>query len=293
MRHGTQPLGAARDPFQIACMLPRIVLATLGMTLAPLVAQDRREVLSGWNASFAVPSGWRVLQVEGRAAALTDSLESGAVFVTAGYMTTAAEAQSELLAMFVDLHYSATATSAPKDTTIGTRPAMIATYSGAGRAGTIVTKAAVVFSNFGTGVMVIGLAKPDRFGRVSETVSQIAASIQVSLPATNVAAVSGLAGHWDYVPPAAAAHDSTAAGKVSIDEWLEFDGHERFTWHSRTIVSVRGAAPLTAENRDDAGTYTVVGTTLVLRGKRARAIDIHLEAGNLSLGGRAYRRKRG
>jgi hypothetical protein len=45
------------------------------------------------------------------------------------------------------------------------------------------------------------------------------------------------------------------------------------------------------ENRDDAGTYTVIGKTLILRGKTPRALDITLAANALSVSGRAFRRK--
>src|SRR6185503_8610640 len=86
------------------------------MCAAVAPPQEPRERLPGWNASFAIPSGWRVLQVSGRAAVLTDSLESGALFVTAGYLKTSADAEAELAAMFADLHYRATATGALKDT---------------------------------------------------------------------------------------------------------------------------------------------------------------------------------
>jgi len=258
---------------------------------ATLLAQGQRERLAGWNASFAIPSGWRVLQVAGRAAALTDSLESGALFVSAAYVATPVEAQAELTAMFADLHYTATATAAPTDTIIGGHRAMVATYQGAGRAGPVATRVAVVFSDYGTGITIVGLGPPERFTQVADVVGRVAATVQAELPATNVAWVAALSGHWDYVPPASAVRDSSAAGRVAIEEWLEFDGHERYRWRSRTVVSVRGANPLTAENQDDTGTYTVVGSTLVLRGKRTRTVDIRLNADDLSLSGRGFRRK--
>ena len=262
--------------------------------VAALPAQQLREHLPGWNVSFAVPTGWRVLQNSGRAAALADSLDSSAIFVAAGFLATAADAADELRAMFEDLHYVATPVREPADTTIAGRRALIAHYRGAGRAGPVETRAAVVFTTHGTGVTVLGLASGDRSDAVAEIVVRVAASLDAAAPHTNEAWIAGLAGHWQYVPPASAAKDSSAAGRAVIDEWLEFDGRERFTWRSRTIVSVHvpGTGPLTAEASSDSGTYSVVGSTLVLRGQaRRRALDIHLAGERLSLGGRVFQRK--
>jgi hypothetical protein len=272
-------------------MAIRLLAPLLFICVADSPAQEQRERLPGWNASFAIPSGWRVLQVSGRAAVLTDSLESGALFVTAGYLKTSADAEAELAAMFADLHYRATPTVAMKDTAFSGHPALIATYTGSTRTGSVQSRAAVVFSTYGTGVVILGVTAAERFSTMSAAVAQVASSIEALLPATNVAAVSALSGHWDYVAPAAAARDSTATGKVAIDEWLEFDGRERFTWHSRTVVAVPGATTMIIENRDDAGTYTVVGKTLILRGKTPRALDIMLAANALSVSGRAFQRK--
>jgi hypothetical protein len=178
-----------------------------------------------------------------------------------------------------------------KDTAFGRHAALIATYQGSTRTGTVQSRAAIVFSSYGTGIVILGVTTAERFPPMSAAVAQVASSVEALLPATNVASVSALSGHWDYVAPASAAHDSTATGKVAIDEWLEFDGRERFTWHSRTVVAVPGAAPTVIENRDDAGTYTVVGKTLILRGKTPRALDITLATNSLSVSGRAFRRK--
>lgn len=276
--------------------MPYCHWAPLAVLLLPaaLPAQQARERLPGWNASFAVPAGWRVLQNSGRAAALTDSLESGAIFVAAGFLVTAADAADELRAMFEDLHYDATPVRAPADTTIAGRRAWVAHHRGAGRAGPVETRAAVVFTSHGTGVTVLGLAGADRSGAIATVVARVAASVEAAAPTTNTAWIASLEGHWQYVPPASAAKDSSAAGTAVIDEWLEFDGRERFFWRSRTIVAVHvpGTTPLTAASASDSGSYSVVGNTLVLRGQgRRRALDIRLTGDRLGLGGRAFQRK--
>lgn len=266
----------------------------LPVLIGAFPAQQPRERLPGWNASFGVPSGWHVLQNSGRAAALTDSLESSAVFVAAAYLATSADAADELRAMFADLHYSADPVRPPKDTTIAGRRALVAHYRGAGRAGPVEARTAVVFTTHGTGVTVLGLTGGDRSSAVAEIVIRVAASLDAAAPVTNAAWTAGLAGHWQYVPPPAAAADSSPAGKAVVDEWLEFDGRERFSWSSRTIVSmlVLGPGPLTAEATSDSGTYSVVGSTLVLRGQAGRrAVDIRLGGEQLSLGGRVFQRK--
>jgi hypothetical protein len=269
-------------------------IALLALPLAPGQAQAGRERLPGWNVTFGVPTGWRVARVSGRAAALTDSLDASAVFVTAGYLATGDEAAAELRAMFADMHYEATAIGAPRDTTIAGRRVQLVHFQGSGRAGPVDTRAAVLFTTHGTGVTVVAFAPARNSAPLGQVVVRIAASIEAAAPTINSAWVSALGGHWTYVPPPGAARDSTAAGKAAIDEWLEFDGRERFTWSSRTVVSVSvpGASPLVAEADRDSGTYTVVGNTLVLRGEaRRRLLDIQLDGDRLSIGGRAYRRK--
>lgn len=281
----TQLARPARKRLAVRAILPTlsgmsdrvwVVIALLTVGSGALQAQGARERLPGWNASFAVPTGWRVLQRSGRAAALTDTLETAAVFVAATFLATAADAAAELRAMFEDLHYAATPVGTPIDTTIGGRRAQVGSYHGAGRAGPVDARSVVVFTVHGTGVTVLGVTSAERSAAVAAVVLRVAASIEAAAPATNSAWLSGLAGHWKYVPPPAAAQDSTAAGTAAIDEWLEFDGRERFTWRSRTVVSMRlpGAGPLVAERDRDSGTYTVVGNTLVLRGASTRALEI-------------------
>jgi hypothetical protein len=269
-----------------------LALFLLGHTALP--TQEPRERLPGWNASFAVPPGWRVLQNSGRAAALTDTAESSAIFVAAGFLATAAEAAGELRAMFEDLHYDATPIRALTDTTIAGRRALVAHYRGASRAGTVEARAAVVFTTHGTGVTVLGLGGGEESGAVAALVARVAASVDAAAPVTNTDWLQGLAGHWQYVPPASAAQDSSAAGAAVIDESLRFDGRERFIWHSRTIVTVRvpGTGPFTAAGPSDSGAYSVVGNTLVLQGQAGRrALDISLNGERLSIAGRVFRRK--
>jgi hypothetical protein len=269
-------------------------IALLAAHPAHASAQTVRERLPGWNVTFGVPAGWRVVRNSGRAAALVDTLEASAVFVTASYLATGSEAAAELRAMFADMHYEATAVGAPRDTMISGSRAQLAHFQGSGRAGLVETRVAVLFTPHGTGVTVFGLAPAGGAAALAGIVLRIAASIEAAAPAINAAWLSALVGHWTYIPPPGAAHDSSAAGKAAIDEWLEFDGRQQFTWSSRTVVtvSVPGASPLVAEADRDSGTFTVVGNTLVLRGQsRRRVLDVQLAGDRLSIGGRSYRRK--
>jgi hypothetical protein len=263
---------------------------TLLLALA-VALQGPRERLPGWNATFAIPSGWRILQVSGRAAALSDSGESSALFVAAALITTRADALFELEAMFADLRYTATATSPPRDTTFGARRALVTSYSGTGRAGIVETRAAVVFTAHGTAVIVVGLAGPERFAAISATVAGVAASIDAGKPLTHVEWVRSLSGRWDYTERARSSGDS--AGTITLEEWLEFDGRERFRSHSRAVVSLSGASPIEAHSVADTGTYTVIGSTLVLRGAtRTRSLDVRLAANELQVGPKVFRRRR-
>jgi hypothetical protein len=83
-----------------------------------------------------------------------------------------------------------------------------------------------------------------------------------------------------------------AASQASFEEWFEFDGRARFTWRSRIVVKLGDAAPIEAEQRADSGTYTVVGRSLILRGRAiARSLDMELEGATLRLSGRPFRRQ--
>jgi hypothetical protein len=233
-----------------------------------------------------------VLQVSGRAAALTDSAESGALFVAASYSRTTEDAENELKSLFADVRYAAT-TSDLKDTAIAGHRAIVASFSGAGGTGAVLARAIVVFSDFGTAVAAIGLARPERFAAIAAAVVSVASSVEAGLPTTNVATIAALKGHWEYAPPASAARDSSAAGTAAVQESLDFDGREHFTRAARTVVTLRGGTPVTAESDDDSGTYTVVGNTLILRGKgKARAVDIRLTGDDLNFGGRPFHRLR-
>ena len=266
------------------------VLAFLTVGSTALSGQGTREHLPGWNASFGIPAGWRLAQRSGRAAALTDTMETAVVFLAATFLSTPGDAATELRALFADLHYKADTGGAPADTTISGRRAQVGHYRGAGLAGPVVAHSAVVFTAHGTGVTVLGVSTAEHAAAVAAVVLRVAASIDAAAPVTNGAWVANLTGRWKYIPPPAA-RDSNAAGSAVIDEWLEFAGRERFTWRSRTVVRLPGTGPFVSEGDNDGGTYTVVGSTLVLRGgSGSRALDIQLTGDRLSVAGRLFQR---
>jgi hypothetical protein len=254
------------------------------LAFALLSLQDGPEHLAGWNASFAIPSGWHVVQRSARAVALSDSLESGILLVTAAFISTAGGAQEELRVLFQDLHYRPDSSAAPRDTTVAGGSGLVANYTGTGGHGPVAARALVAFTRFGTGVVILGMASPEHLERVTAAVQQAGASISAAAPETNATWIGALSGHWDLVPH--------AASQASFEEWFEFDGRSRFTWRSRIVVKLGDAAPIEAEQRADSGTYTVVGRSLILRGRDlARSLDMELEGATLRLSGRPFRRK--
>ena len=74
---------------------------------------------------------------------------------------------------------------------------------------------------------------------------------------------------------------------------MEFDGVGRFTYQSSASVSVTTPGLTGSVGRADAssdeGTYTVIGTTLVVRGRQGQATyDLQILADRVIADGRTY-----
>jgi hypothetical protein len=265
-----------------ACLL-------LAVPVCTLVAQAPGVRLPGWNVAFLPPPGWHLAQISGRAAGLTDTLDSGALFIAAAVLDSTPDAVAELRLVFEDLRYDATPVAGARDTTLRGRRALLAVYRGTPQAATGPVEAHVVtvFGSGRTGALVLGFAPSGRSDAVARAVLLVAATLDVGPLQRDSALAAGLAGRWRY-----ARTDSSAGGQVTVEEVLEFDGRERFSRRTQTVVAAaRLPGVVGTEPEEDGGTYLAVGASLVLLGRRARrTLDVRLDGDRLTLGARAFRR---
>jgi hypothetical protein len=133
--------------------------------------------------------------------------------------------------------------------------------------------------------------------QVGTAVDQIAQSVAVGgAPQPNPQAIAALRGRWMLYSGAASGVTSATGGSSrSYEETVEFDGAGRFAWQSSASVSVTtpGLAGSAggANASSDQGTYTVIGSTLVVRGQQGQAaFEIQVLADRIIADGKTYLR---
>jgi hypothetical protein len=165
-------------------------------------------------------------------------------------------------------------TGQPTSSTIRGMQAMTADYAGQNQMGIpLQAHAVAVITPQGTGLVVLGLAAYGQIEPVAAAVDQVAQSIQVhGPPRTNQQVVAALRGRWMFYSGRADGTTSASGGSSrSHEEFVEFDGVSRFTYQSSSTVMVTTPGYTGnaggAQSTSDDGTYTVIGTTLVTRGR--------------------------
>jgi hypothetical protein len=184
----------------------------------------------------------------------------------------------------------------PTSTSIGGMQAMTADYVAQNQMGSqFRARVAAVLTPHGTGFLVLGLAPAYQPGDVGAAVDRLAASLEVAgPPRPDPQAVAALRGRWMYYAGRASGVTSATGGSSnSYEEFVEFDGVGRFTYQSSASVSVTTPGLTGSAGRADAsndeGTYTVIGTTLVVRGRQGQAsFEIQILADRVVADGRTY-----
>lgn len=277
--------------------LPCIVAAILATAMVPVAeAQVSGGSLAGWNMSYTVPGGWQVQRQLGRVQVLGSMNEAGALYVAPGLYGNFQEVQADIAALYATMGVAASPVEPATTTTLGGKQAMAATYASYDQMGQVVHHRIVaVLSPHGTGLVVVGMTTPQMMGRLRQTVESLAASLRVSgPPQVNQQLVQALRGRWMFYEGRANPTTRAMGGSSrSYEEWVEFDGQGTYAWQSSASVSVTtpgysgGAGGANATN--DRGTYTVIGTTLVVRGQRGQqAFDIQVQGNRLVAGGRTF-----
>jgi hypothetical protein len=176
--------------------------------------------------------------------------------------------------------------------------AMTADYVGQTQAGIpLQARTVAVLTAHGTGLLVLGLAMAPQMEQVRTAVDRIAQSLQVTgPPQPNTQIVGALRGRWMYYAGRADGTTSASGGASrSHEEFAEFDGMGRFTHSSSSSVMVTtpgytGSAG-GAQSTNDEGSYTVIGTTLILRGRQGQmSFELQLLPDRLIADGRTFLR---
>ena len=282
---------------RVPAALP-VVLAVASSAAAQAAAPGGRATFVAWSMSYAVPAGWQVAQQTARVHTLLTpaGAQGPVIYVGPGMHQSFTDAGADLNKGFNALGLTGMPTAQPAATTIGGMQAMTADYLGQNQMGMQYQARAVsVLTPHGTGFLVLGLAPAQQPGEVRSVVDQLAQSLQVAgPPRPDPQAVAALRGRWMYYAGRASGVTSATGGSSnSYEEFVEFDGVGRFTYQSSASVSVTTPGLTGSAGRADAssdeGTYTVIGTTLVVRGRQGQATyDIQILADRVIADGRTY-----
>ncbi|MGH7644675.1 MAG: hypothetical protein ACREMR_03720 [Gemmatimonadales bacterium] len=252
----------------------------------------------GWNVRYAVPAGWQLGQNLGRLHVLASTTQAGAIFVATGLYASFDEMVADLSKFYQSMNLQATPAEQPSQQTIAGMRALTATYASMDQMGRPVQgRYVALLTPHGTGVGVLGMTTPEQMTGLRATVDRLAASVQAQAPQVNQQAVAALAGKWMYYAGKAEGVSSVTGGASrSHEEFVTFDGRGGFAWESSTSVMVTtpsvtsgaGAAGGAGANSDQ-GTYTVIGTTLVLKGRQGQmAFELQLGGDRFTADGRQY-----
>jgi hypothetical protein len=269
----------------------------LGQLPAALSAQPGgRQAIEGWNLSYELPAGWQVAQRTGRLHGLTSGTQGAVVYVAAGMYQSFNDVAVDLNKAFQTLGVSGYPMGQPTSSTIRGMPAMTADYVGQTQAGMpLQARVTAVLTPHGTGLVVSGIGSAQVMTQLATAVGEVAGSLEAAgPPRPNPQAVAALQGRWMlYAGRADGVTGATGGASRSYEETVEFDGQGRFAWQSSASVSVTtpgmtGSAG-GAQASGDEGTYTVIGSTLVVRGRQGQAaFEVQILGDRIIADGRTY-----
>lgn len=258
------------------------------------VGQAASPSFPGWNIEYAIPTGWQVGQVLGRVQMLASTSEAGAIFVAPGLYASFQEVVADLSTFYQSLGLVAYPLEQPAEGTVAGLRAMTATYASQDQMGQMVHgRVVAVLTPHGTGFVVLGMTTPQQMPALRATVDRLMESVKARPPEVNQAAMAALAGRWMYYAGKAEGVTSVTGGSSrSHEEFVTFDGQGRWEWQSSTSVSVTvpgSAGAGQAQSNADQGTYTVIGTTLVMKGTQGQqTFEIQILPDRLIADGRVY-----
>jgi len=260
-------------------------------------AQEARQ-FSGWGIEYQLPPTWVLGQMPGRMHVLSSKSEPGSIFIAPGFYENLTDVELDLEAFASAARLAGEAAEGPTEIELGDYRAIVAVYDGQTRSlEPVRAQVIALFTPYETGVILLGLAKPDQFGTVKVRVEEMALTIQARPPSIDVAAVAALAGSWaNYRAGRPPSPDAPDQGTRGIDDLFEFDG-VRFVWKSAIYLAAeaRGATEeIPATSREiNHGTYSVIDGKLVLKGQFGQGImAMAFDGDRLQVGPNTYFRRR-
>lgn len=259
------------------------------------------EKFSGWNISYQIPRGWRVQHTLGRTHMLSAGVANQLLFVAPGMYTNINDVQNDVMLFLQSQNTTGNLSAQPVAVKFGVYNGAAATLNLQNQLmGTFNGKVIALFTPHGTGVIVMAVAPAAQFLQTANLAETLAASVKAQAPQMNSQAVARLAGSWVYYAGRSSASlANSGSASSSYEETVHFDGRGNFQWHSSSQVSVdsrvtEGGYSTGASNfgsDQDAGTYVVIGNSLILKGRKGQFVmDFILQGGKLVAGGKSYLR---
>jgi hypothetical protein len=279
-----------------------LVLALLALPVASASQQAPSPAprFDPWRLAYAIPEGWRITQQQGRVHSLGTGSNDAVLYVAPGPYQSFDEVAAELPKAFTALGVQGMPNSQPQSGTYGGMQAMSATYVGRDATGTpLEVKVIAVLSPHGTGLVALGLTLMGMMARLAPAMDQAMNGVSASgAPLPDAQAIAALRGKWMYFSGSTSGGSRiTGSSNRSYEENVEFDGVGRYAWSSSASVSVTtpetgvggGSSAGGANAGNDQGTYTVIGSTLVLQGRGGKTIiDVQILADRVIADGKTY-----
>jgi len=288
------PLAPAAPPTQPA---PGNPVARQPGAPAPLGGAVGGSNLEGWNIQYALPPGWQPSQNLGRIQMLASTSEAGAIFVAPGLYSDFNEVTVDVTAFYQALGHAAYPVEQPTPTTVAGLQAMTATLASQDQMGqTVHSRVISLLTGQGTGLVLIAMTTPQQMPQLQATVERLAGSVRAQAPQVNQQLVAALRGRWMYYSGQASGVTRPGGGASrSYEEYVTFDGAGGFQWESSGSVSVTapgaGGVAGGANANSDQGTYTVIGNTLVMKGRQGQqAFQVQVLGDRIVADGRTYLR---
>jgi hypothetical protein len=278
---------------------PANPLAPTGQPTQPggMPGASGAQTLVGWNIRYTVPANWQVSRKVGRMQVLSSNSEAGAIFVAPGLYNNFNEFVPDVTQFFQAMGLMAYPVEQPSPTTVAGFQAMASTWMSQDQMGQVVhSRIIAVLTPHGTGFTTLAMTTPNQMPQLRNTAERLAASIQAQPPQVNQQAVAALAGRWMYYAGRAQGVTRPMGGTSrSHEEYVTFDGRGSFQWQSSSSVTAAGAMGAgnagAASSNSDQGTYTVIGNTLVVKGRQGQqAYEIQLLGDRIIADGRTYLR---
>lgn len=287
-------------------ILPSLLTLSLVVMTAPGVTQTPDYTgaagggssFAGWNVGYTVPAGWQLGQRYGRLHVLASTTQAGAIFVATGLYSSFEEMVADLGRFYQSMNLQGMPMEQPQQQTIAGMRGLTAMYTSTDQMGRqVLGRYVAVLTPHGTGFAVLGMTTPEQMTQLRATVDQVVGSVRAQAPQVNQQAVAALAGKWMYYAGRADGVTSATGGASrSHEEYVTFDGRGNYAWESSSSVMVTtpdltsgsGSAGSASQNSEQ-GTYTVIGSTLVTKGRQGQmAFELQIQGDRFSADGRMY-----